>query len=229
MLHALRGEDREGRALPKAELDFDGDGHVSLLEAHTRARIAGVSIDVPTTTSERYLREVQKTRGKADAKLSPEDAAVVAQLGARLGLLTETAVEARLDALDRTLDQLDKELSAAEDDLDTKHAALSALLLSRWPVLDDAYHPDFAPTLAREGVAIKKVLDASEEAKAYAAANEIVNDLDDRYATAQTDESIALRLSRAYETMGLAAALKARGGAHWKEYTTLLACERGAP
>ncbi len=229
MLHALRGEDRDGHPLAKRDIDFDGDGRVSLFEAHTRARIAGESIDVPTTTSERYLREVQKKPGKIDAKLLPEDAAVVTQLGARLGLLTRAAVEERLSALGRTLDQLDHELTIAEDNLDEKHGALSALLLGRWPVLDDAYHPDFAPTLARDSLAIKKVLDDSDEAKANAAAAEEVDDLDARYAAGQTEEAITLRLKRAYETQELAAALKSKGGDPWKNYLSLLTCERTSP
>src|SRR4029453_14151341 len=51
-LEAPRGQDRAGA--PVAGLDLDGDGKVSLLEAHTRARIASRSLDVPPPTSERW-------------------------------------------------------------------------------------------------------------------------------------------------------------------------------
>ncbi len=229
MLHALRSQDRDGKPLPRAEIDFDADGRVSLLEAHTRARIASTSIDVPTSTSERYLREVQQTRGKPDAALLPEDAAVVAQLGARLGLLTQAAAEQRLHTLQQQLDAADVQLAAAEDAALHPHAALSGLLLSRWPMLDDPYHPDFASTLSRDAAAIKLVLDKSPEAAAYNDAEDHVDELQNQYWALQTQESVVLRLVRAYETLELAAALKVRGGAGWQAYQQLLACERGAP
>lgn len=54
-LHALEGRGREGEEL---DVDFDHDGHVTMLEAHTRARIADRSFDVPSTTSELFLRMV---------------------------------------------------------------------------------------------------------------------------------------------------------------------------
>ncbi|MBK8592387.1 MAG: hypothetical protein IPN77_25380 [Sandaracinaceae bacterium] len=54
LLHALRGQGRDGQ--PVLGLDLDGDGRIGLLEAHTRARIASDSIDLPSTTSERFLR-----------------------------------------------------------------------------------------------------------------------------------------------------------------------------
>src|SRR4029077_2773259 len=62
-LHALRAEDRDGHPLNRDDLDLDHDGTISLLEAHTRARIMDASIDVPTTTSERWLRGVAPASG----------------------------------------------------------------------------------------------------------------------------------------------------------------------
>jgi hypothetical protein len=230
--HALRGEDRDGQPLAAGTLDLDGDGRIGLLEAHTRARIAGVSIDVPTTTSERFLRHVQKApaaKRKLDPKLLPEEHAVRVQLGARLGLLTRRAVEDRLAVLDRRLDELDRALSELELVLDEKHAALSALLLARWPMLDDAYHPDFAPALARDAARIRTLLDASPEARAYDDLAEQLAQLDERFSQAQAEEAVALRLLRAYETLELASALAARGGQPWASYTQLLECERWVP
>lgn len=226
LLHALRGEDREGKPLPKREVDFDGDGRVSLLEAHTRARIAAVSIDVPTSTSERYLRHAQSAGHEPEPGLLPEEAALVTQLGARLGLLTHAAAQAQSERIAQKLETLDRELTAAEARLDEAHAALSIVLLGRWPVLDDAYHPDFQATVARDGAAIARVLDTSEQAKAYFDALDRVDELDARYAAAQGDDAVLSRLLRAHETLELAAGLKARGGSAWRQYAKLLACER---
>jgi hypothetical protein len=229
MLHALHGEDRNSKPLARTDIDFDTDGQISLLEAHTRARIASTSIDVPTTTSERYLREVQKSGGQADLSLWPEDAAVITQLGARLGLATQAATQARWETLDKQLEGLDGELAKAEAELTRQGALLSAHLLGRWPTLDDAYHPDFAPTLKRDGSAIEHELSASDVAKAYAAAAARVGALDADYSAAQTDEAVVTRLLRAYETVQLASALARRGGAPFQHYRALLACERTLP
>jgi hypothetical protein len=229
LLHALRGEDRAGKPLPRAQLDLDGDGKISLLEAHTRARIASHSIDVPTTTSERFLREVVKTPATPQWKLLPEDAAVVKQLGARLGLSDATAVERRYQELTNKLDALQPELDGADEELDRARSQLGAELLARWPVLADAYHDEFASTLQRESAAIRGVLRESRFAHRYTEARAAADAVGTRANALDAQEAVVLRLVRAYETAGLAAALAARGGEAYARYQALLACERGAP
>ena len=229
LLHALRGEDRAGKTLPRAQLDLDGDGKISLLEAHTRARIASHSIDVPTTTSERYLREVVKTPAPPQWKLLPEDAAVVKQLGAKLGLGDAAAVEQRYLELTSKLDALQPELDAGDEELDRARSQLGAELLARWPVLSDAYHDEFASTLQRDAAAIGGVLRSSRHAQRYNEARSEAEAISARANTLDAQEAVVLRLVRAYETAGLAAALAARGGDQYARYQTLLACERGVP
>jgi hypothetical protein len=229
MLHALRGQDRHGAALPIAELDHDGDGRISLLEAHTRARIASMSIDVPTTTSERFLREVARGTGAINAQLLPEDASVVKRLGERLALPTEALARQELAELEDTLDDLDRQLSEAEAVLDARHAELAGLILARFPVLDDAYHPDFAATLREHAADIEGVLEQSAAATQYAKARTEVEALDGRFGQHHVREAVVTRLVRAYETLHLASALAARGGAAYAQYQSLLACERFVP
>ena len=226
LLHALRGEDRDGKPLPLRTLDLDGDGKISLLEAHTRARIASHSIDVPTTTSERYLREVVRTPAALNHKLSPEDAAVIKQLGARLGLTTESAVNKRYKELSDRLDALQEELDAADDELEQTRGSLGAQLLARWPVLSDAYHAEFAASLARDAQAIEQVLEHSHPAQRYREARAHSEALGVRASELDPQEAEVLRLVRAYETLGLASALAARGGEDYVHYRSLLACER---
>ena len=229
LLHALRGEDRAGKALPRNQLDLDGDGKISLLEAHTRARIASHSIDVPTTTSERYLREVVKTPAAPQWKLLPEDAAVVKQLGAKLGLSDAAAVEQRYQELTSKLDALQPELDAADEELDRARSQLGAELLARWPVLADAFHDEFASTLQREAAAIGGVLRGSRHAQRYNEARTEAEAISARANVLDAQEAVVLRLVRAYETAGLASALAARGGDQYARYQALLACERGVP
>lgn len=228
-IQALAGHDRSGHPLPPEDVDFDHDGKVGLLDAHTRARIAAASMDLPTTTSERWLRAVEHGAAPIDAKLSPEDAAVVAALGASLALSNEDAVERRARELDRRIDDLNRALDDADAELTAKESALTARLLERWPSLNDAFHPDFAETFRRNRDAIRVVLEQSEEAKARDIARDKADGIDEQIADLEVDEARVLRLERAYETMHKAASLLRRGGAAADRYRALVACERSVP
>jgi hypothetical protein len=229
VLQALAGKDRDGKSLPKEQLDYDGDGAIGWLDAHTRARIASTSVDVPTTTSERFLRRIEPGSGPLDAKLLPEEGAVIAALTARLHLEDEAAARARLDDLGGELEELDEELSHAEDALDSAAGDLSARLLEHWPILDDAYHPGFTAALQKDSVAIARWLDDGPLATAYREAERHASALQDRYFDREVDESMVERLVRAYETLHKVSALSHRGGPDWARYQAFLACERGHP
>jgi len=230
VLSALRGQDRHGKLLPRAAIDFDGDGKISLLEAHTRARIASSSIDVPTTTSERYLREVEhRHAGQGGSALLPEEGALIAQLGERLALPNRASAERRWKALGAQLDALDARIDEAEDALDRAQSRLAAELLGRWPVLDDPYHADFASVLQKNAPAIKAVLDASAGARDFVRIQAQADTLGTQLHELEPQEALVLRLLRAYETVSLAGALKARGGSAFGHYRALLDCERSAP
>jgi hypothetical protein len=228
-LHALRKEDRTGTPVGAEELDFDGDGAVGLLDAHTRARIAAASFDVPTTTSDRFLRKVERGSSAIDGKILPEEAAVVKKLGENLSLPTERAVTSRWEELDQKLRELDKRLEQTDDAVAETEAALGARLLERWPVLDDPYHPDFARVLEASRDAITEVLEGSVEASKRDEAQRAGNSVEGERETLELEEARVLRLKRAYETQHLAAALARRGGHDLERYRALLACERAAP
>jgi hypothetical protein len=225
-LQGLRGRDRHGVQLPGPEIDFDGDGRVSLLEAHTRAAIAARSIDVPTTTSQRYLRAVERAGTAIDRELLPEEQAVTLQLGAVLGLLDQLAVTRRQRALAAQLDALDAKLQQADRLVDQRYGELAARLLGRWPVLDDAYHPEFAATLERDRAEIAAALDAWPEARHHLAAERERAVLEADFFELEVEDALVARLLRAHETQRLAAALRKRRGAEWQHYQELLACER---
>lgn len=231
-LNALRGRTRDGRPLEGPALDLDGDGAVSLLEAHAHARVASRSLDVPVTTSERFLRaavDPAHVGESGPAPPLPEERAVIDGLTERLGLARPADVHGRLEALRlrleehaATLDRLDAELDALEEDL-------RGALLHRWPVLDDPWHPSFARMLAAEGDAIEAFLDESARA---ARRRELLRE---RERVAAAHDALLLeaapheRLARALETLRLAAALRAEGGRFWLRYQALLTCERGRP
>lgn len=228
-IHALSREDRAGRPLAPAEIDFDQDGTVSLLEAHTRARIASASLDVPTTTSERWLRFAEHGKAAFGPKLLPEEQAVVEQLGRALELTDEAAVTKRAAELEARLDALDRELDEAQKRLDDETASLSSRLLERWPVLDDAYHPEFSSVIQRDRASILMELTRSSAATRRGEALRRVESLEDQQDGIDVEEARVTRLVRAYETLHAAAALERRGGDEWRRYQALLACERGEP
>ena len=159
----------------------------------------------------------------------PEEAAVVKQLGARLGLLDAEAVDKRYQELSAKLDALQPELDSADEELDHARSQLGAELLARWPVLGDSYHDEFASTLQRDSAAISGVLSDSRYAQRYKEARAQADALGGRANTLDAQEAVVLRLVRAYETAGLASALAARGGEDYRRYQALLACERGVP
>ena len=226
LLHALRGERRDGTPLAHSPVDVDNNGRLNLLEAHTWARVAARSIDLPTTTAERFLREVQTERTPTDGALLPEERVLVTLLGERLGVRTLVEAQRELQLQQGRLRALDDGLSAAEDGLDEAYLALSTRLLSRFPVLSDAYHPEFETTLQQHGSAIRSLLHSSGEALAYEQARRAVAEFDAELARGQVFEAELQRLVRAWETLELAAGLAARGGPDLEEYQRLLACER---
>ncbi len=225
-VQALRGRDRSGAVLPAPQIDFDGDGRVSLLEAHTRAAIAARSIDVPTSTSQRYLRAVESTGASVDPELLVEEQALIVELGASLGAHDEPAAKRRLHAIEAQIDALDAKLRQTDLQVDTRYGELAARLLGRWPVLDDAYHPEFAATLARDRTAITAALDGWPEALSHGAAERDRTAMELEFAELELEEAQLTRLLRAHETQRLASALRRRGGPAWRHYRDLLACER---
>lgn len=227
-LNALRGRDREGKALARAELDVDGDGRISLLEAHTRARVASGGIDVPTTTSDRWLRaRAAGLRGRSRPARLPEEDAVIAALSGELG--SEASARAGLEQVQKDMSAATAEVERAGGDEDAAFRRTAGELLARWPVLDDPWHPDFAATLAGGRAAIAAHLAASEAYADYAAARAAGDAAREALGAALQRSARLERLVRAYETRALADRLQARGGADWRAYEALLACERWVP
>lgn len=231
-LHALRRQDRDGTPLPAAAVDFDGDGRVSLLEAHTRARIASASFDIPTTTSERWLRqfapETGDTAPAADSLPLPEEQAVVRHIGAALGLPDAATALARRDALQERLASATKALEEANAALDDAAADTRIALLERWPMLDDPWHPEFATTFATHRQAIATALDDGPAAT-YRQLLASAEQAGARYDSAKVALARVQLLVRAQQNIALAGQLQRQGGDAWEQYTRLLACERSHP
>jgi hypothetical protein len=228
-LHALRGEDRERRPLPP-EADLDGDGQIGLLDAHAWARVASHSFDVPTTTSERYLRSLKLPRGaKLDPESAPEDAFVARVLGNELGLTDEPSARDKLAELDSILADVSTLAEQARGDADDAFYALRIALVERWPLLAHPWEERSLALVKSEERAISALLRDSDLAHSYAALQRELDELLGQEDTVRITRARVLRLVRAQETLRLASAAKHKGGADYRHFQALRSCERYTP
>lgn len=225
---ALRGQDVEGNDTREA-IDLDGDGVVTLLEAHTTARIASRSIDVPTTTSSRLLREITPTEGPSTPFELPEEAAVVAALGDALDERDARSVELRASELEASIAEANAGMETLAEQNDVAWTALTSELLSRWPVLDDPFHPAFHDTIANERAAIEAFLEGSPHGAEQDELLERQDALGASIESLELELALVLRLADAHRTLALAARLHALGGEDWARYEAMRACENGPP
>lgn len=229
-LNALRGRDRGGQPLPKGALDLDGDGAISLLEAHTRARIASPSADIPTTTTERWLRHAAPPQGPEQPVALPEEDAVVHALAKQLGLegrASQAYVE--LQRFDDDLEGIGRRLEEAQWQEDQAYRIAAADLLARWPVLDDPWHPEQPRVIATHREAIAGHLEQSDSYAQYLDARAAVDGLHQRLWDTRRSAAPYERLTRALDNRKLARRLHAKGGDDWSTYERMLACERFVP
>jgi TPR repeat protein len=66
---AIFGKTYDGKPVPLQDVDFDGDGKVSMREAHAYAMIHANNEDLPVTTSDVFLRRFSKTRDVRNASM----------------------------------------------------------------------------------------------------------------------------------------------------------------
>lgn len=229
-LHALRGQDRDGRPLPRTMIDFDGDGEITLLEAHGRVRIASAGVEVPTSTSERWLRIAAPTGVAAAPVEMPVEDAVIESLAAQLAVDPDVEhIGQRLEALETALVTLDQELAETQDRELERYDVVASRLLNRWPVLDDPWHPDFAVTLAVERAQIEAYLDRDDAYATFLDVSARVEQISNRIAGLERREARLLRLLRALENTALAGRLATQGGYAWGVYERLRSCEDSVP
>jgi hypothetical protein len=229
-LHALAGQDRRG--VPHLrEIDLDADGRVSLLEAHTYARVESRSFDLPTTTSERFLREVVRTNREArlDPLSAPEEVAIVRALGEELDLATPAQANAKLQELERILDDADAEVEKAQKRADDAYYALRIALLERFPLLEHPWEQRTRDMLAQHGPEILRLLTASELAAEQRRASEELDQAVADQDSVRVARARVMRLVRAFETLRLASALKTKGGPQYAHYQALRRCENWVP
>ena len=228
--HALEGEDRTHHTRLK-EIDLDADGKVGLLEAHTWARIHAASFDIPTNTSERYLRHAAQRQGKVelDPVAAPEEVAVIRALGGKLELDSEQAARNKLAEIDSALNEVRSLVEEAQAREDEAYQLLRIGLLERWPLLEHPWEERTQRMLAREGKRITRMLTESALADAQTAALHDLDEVTAQHDLARVQRARVLRLVQAFETLRLASGLKLRGGEPWARFERIRSCERWSP
>lgn len=217
--------------------DVDGNGKVSLAEAHAWSSIHDDTVDLPVKTSEAWVRKVLGEEAERLHELAaprvlqlarPEVRAI---LNALRGPGTDAAAaRAELDALEERLDALDDRAAPLEEAQDRALAELRAMLLSRWPELASPYHRVARGLLSARADELLRALEAQPAAR-------VVLELDVQLAAVHGEigavERSAVKLERwlrAYETVALEAALRKRGTpAQVRTLDALLACEALTP
>ncbi len=237
---ALEGRDREGHDI---DVDYDGDGRITLLEAHARARIAGASYDVPTTSSEYFLRvyggELLETEMDGDAQevapIDPEDQTVRQALQQELAVTNEETLAARWADLEARIADAGATLDEDQHAFDQATRELQVQLLTQWPTLDDAWSEGHDALLRDQAAAIDAALHLSAEGRAYATWNARMTESAATYDTLQMEMARLMVLARVYENDALRNALwrhhlrNASENDPWTTYAALRDCERFSP
>lgn len=237
LLQALQGTDRQGIPLTAADVDFDGNGEISLLEAHSRARVASRTADIPTSTAERWLRYVAQDAdyqapvpeiSDTATVFWPEEWGVVQGLTQQLGPLAPPQAKRGLEQGRARMEAAEEQLEDLRVEEETAYRNLSAALLGAWPVIDDPWHPDFWNMVQGHRLALRRFLDRAPTSVAYRQARMTLAVAEEALWSMQTSLAPLERLVRAFENLQLAGAIARRGGRALKHFEEILACERGA-
>jgi hypothetical protein len=162
---ALSQETRTGQRIEPA--DYDGDGSVSLAEAHAYVLLQSDTIDVPIKTSDVFLRRFGRLSGHQEGLLSlddpfedllqqatPVERAVLEGLSSQLQLSGSDRLrqarelKAKLEREQRYKDRLQKRL---EHHGRQQGTALWEQLLRRWPQLKNPWRPDTMELVLQRG------------------------------------------------------------------------------
>lgn len=152
---ALRGKTRRGE--PVHQPDYDGNGQISLDEAHAYVLINSRTIDISITTSDQYLRKLEFEIPEGSSKIEPtvsieqlREAATPAQLAVLDGLITElgvdpvapsTGAQALADRLIEEKKQQDDRRKEIGQELQGLANGLKNVVTHRWPELLNPWSP----------------------------------------------------------------------------------------
>lgn len=221
-LNALRGVDRENH---KIDVDRNRDG-ISLLEAFSQARVSSKSIDVPTTTSERFLRAKVTDRDAPETSvILPEESFVISRLLEREHLESVDQAAEKLAELQLEMADAQVALDTATTEETRAFRVVAAQLLARWPALSDPWHPEFEQTIEQHGTEVQQFLDTSLEYMEFKGATANTNIASNRLSNLQVSVAPLRRIVRASENLQLASSLRVKSREDFEKFQAIRACE----
>ncbi|HEV8379629.1 MAG TPA: hypothetical protein VGP99_12325 [Tepidisphaeraceae bacterium] len=219
---ALYGRTRTGQAVRRP--DYDGDGHVSLCEAHAYVQITSDTIDIPVATSDIFLRSCSKAeKGKAemvnaeddvDALLGlarPEQRAVIEELSKQLELKQEgRMVETRAlaDKYDKERKGLDSQKRKLQRDFGGVRGQIQSVVKQRWPELSNPWHPKIAEILKKESDDVVKTIESHPKFKRFDDLSHEIDGLDARNRDLERKWVKCQRLMQTLQSVALAGNLE---------------------
>lgn len=161
---ALTGKSRGGQEV-KAD-DIDGDGHISMAEAHAFTMLNSPTIDICYRTSDRFLEKEARLDSK-DEKLMPTEVSLDKLLKAadpvRRHVIEKLASDFKINGDSPLADaeKLSKQISedrrrtkalitSIDNNASTSAKKIKETLFARWPFLQNAWHPETHSLLTKE-------------------------------------------------------------------------------
>lgn len=220
--------------------DRDGDGAVSLAEAHAYALVHDGTVDLPVRSSEAWLARrlgrrapdlARLSRDALEAAAAPEDRyALQSILPKAYARAAPGVVRAQLARLDRANEALDRAIAAVADRREVARRKLVDAVLLRWPVLANPYHAEARALLAGDAPEVMRYVRARPELEALLSLDRSLAALDAQL-LARLRETVRFeRWLRVAQRVADEAALRAtKSTAKIEALDALLACERMVP
>ena len=170
---ALAGKSRDGQEV-HAE-DIDGDGHISMAEAHAFTVENSPTIDICYRTSDRFLEKEARLDSK-DEKLMPKEASLAALKEVadpiRRHVIDKLVAELEINAESPLADaeKLSKEISedrrrtraligSIDNNAGKMAKKIKDVLIVRWPFLNNPWHPETHTLVANESDDVVKFIE----------------------------------------------------------------------
>jgi hypothetical protein len=168
----LFGMSRTGESVTAP--DFNGDGHISLEEAHAHAVVFGDSIDIPTTTIEAFLRKYSSTETETDGAVkadmpndqlfdlaSTTEQAMLTGLARRLGLEEANvylSAKQQSEYAERKRKDIEKQRRPLTNQRNEAAKPIRSAIEALYPELKNPWHPDHARLLEERASEIEQLI-----------------------------------------------------------------------
>lgn len=231
LMEALRGRTRLGQ--PVEQPDFDGNGIITLDEAHAYVLIHSKTIDISMKTSDQYLRKAELGELNNDEKLDENSdfdllleqatlnqATVLNALSEELGLQGQARAHAARELAKRMASQ---KKSAEQQRRQTAKAlqqaarSLRGAISLRWPELANAWNPAAQSLILEEGEAILQAIEGHSSFGTFMELRQKMAQVSEEAMNADRQWVKCQRFIRTLESVALAGNLQKAGSLEQQE------------